>query len=266
MKRVVSIAGSDPSGGAGVQADIKVLSGAGVYAAGAVTALTRQTTEGVLEVKVLPPDWVKRQVEDVLWDLRPHGIKTGMLGNAATALAVAETLEKWLATCSGDAVIVVDPVLASGGGFSLYEAEGTSVLKNKLFPLATLVTPNAMEAGTLTGIKVKTPDDAKEAAAVIKEWGCRWVLVKGGHLENNNPGMVTDLLYDGNRFFTFSAPRTNAGPLHGTGCCLASLLTARLVHGDSVPEAVKTSTGWLRQRIAGAIQVGRGRKIVCQAF
>lgn len=263
LKRVLSIAGSDPSGGAGIQADIKVLAEMGVYAAGAVTALTRQTTVGVLEVMSLPPEWVGRQVADVLADLRPHGVKTGMLGNAATARAVTGAVREWMAGRGGEGFLVVDPVLASGGGTPLYEPGGLDILTRGLFPLATLVTPNANEAALLTGITVNTLDDAREAAAMIHKYGCRWVLVKGGHLADD-PATVTDLLYDGRRFFIFPAPRLEAGPLHGTGCSLASCLAAHLVRGLPMRQAVEQSTAWLRKRIARAARVGKGRSVVCQ--
>jgi len=208
---------------------------------------------------------VGQQVRDILYDLEPNGIKTGMLGNTETALSVAEVLGEWMTTRRDKPVLVVDPVLASGGGVSLYETGGNSALLKGLFPLATLVTPNITEAERLTKINIITLRDVKDAARKIKASGAQWVLIKGGHLEEQND-LVTDVLYDGREFHTITAPRISTRPLHGTGCALASCLTAKLVQGFSMQQAVEFATTWLRRRIADAVKIGQGRGIVCQAL
>lgn len=250
LRRALTIAGSDPSGGAGIQADLKTFALSGVYGSAAITALTVQNTEGVRRTIPLPPRDVREQIEVVLEDIGADAAKTGMLGDAATVRAVVQALRSrpvaWL---------VVDPVVAAGSGDALLDASGLDALRDELLPMADLLTPNRREAEILSGIAIADLEDARRAAQRLCEMGARAVLVKGGHV----PGPeAVDVLAIGNEVQHLAAPRVAIERTHGTGCVLSAAITARLALGDELEAAVRTAKRLITQALEAAVRVGRG--------
>ncbi len=253
MRVIVSIAGSDSSAGAGIQADIKA-AGAflGCHAATVITAVTAQNTLGVQEAYQLPLGVVRAQIASVFDDLDVGAVKTGMLGGAEMIEAVADELERrrppWL---------VVDPVMLSKTGFPLLAADAVSTFAERMLPLADLLTPNVHEAEALTGIAVRTIEDAKRAGAALRARGAAAVLVKGGHLEAA-PG--TDVLATADGFELFAGEWIETTHTHGTGCTYAAAIAARLAHDDyqSVSEAVGAAKRWLDGAIRCGLPIGAG--------
>ncbi|MGO8761350.1 MAG: bifunctional hydroxymethylpyrimidine kinase/phosphomethylpyrimidine kinase [Desulfobaccales bacterium] len=248
MKTVLIIAGSDPGAGAGLQQDLKVTTLLGAYGLTVVTALTVQNSQGVLAVHPVAPEVVAAQLDAVLSDFPVAAVKVGMLATPALVRTVAEKLKGL------DAPLVLDPVLAAGSGFPLLEEAGIAMLKEELFPLAYLLTPNAPEAARLTGITVQTPADLEEAARRLKDMGPRWVLAKGGHL----PGEPVDVLTDGKNTYQLPGVRLAAPNHHGSGCLLASACAAGLAQGLSVPEAVNRARALTAQGLTYGLPLGRG--------
>ncbi|MDD4588338.1 MAG: bifunctional hydroxymethylpyrimidine kinase/phosphomethylpyrimidine kinase [Heliobacteriaceae bacterium] len=263
LPKVLTIAGSDPSGGAGLQADLKVMTQLGVYGAAAVAALTRQTTQGVIDVLPLPADWVLAQVADVLADLRPVAVKTGMLQNAANIRGVARLWREYVPTVPA-AALVVDPVLHSGTGVSLFAPEGLAAFWEDLLPVTTIVTPNVPEAKALTGLAIRDGAGMEKAARALLASGVEWVLLKGGHLPEGEPGVISDLLASRDNLVWFKGPRTEKADLHGTGCTLAAALAAYLALGLPANAAAAAAVKWVRRGIAHPLFVGQGRGVVCQ--
>jgi hydroxymethylpyrimidine/phosphomethylpyrimidine kinase len=242
---VLSIGGSDPSGGAGVQGDLKTLHRHGVYGAAAITLLTVQSTRGVTRVETLDAAIVAAQIDAVLGDLEVVAIKTGALGSDAIARAIADRVgnRKW----------VCDPVIAATSGASL----GPSVdAMRALAARATLVTPNAIEAEAMSGIAVKDVETASAAARAIASRGARAVLVKGGHVAGTES---IDVLFVAGRVVTLGAPRIETTAGHGTGCALASSIAARLAQGTPIEEAVRGAKAWVHRALANAPKLGHGR-------
>ena len=251
--RILSIAGSDPSGGAGLQADVKTITILGGFAMTVITALTVQNTLGVQEIVALPPDLVARQFDALAADIGFDAIKTGMLPN----LAVLETVVARIRTY-GLARIIIDPVLAAKRGESLMDADAIPLLKEELLPLAQLVTPNIPEAEILSGIIITGPDDMKKAALIIRQTGVGNVLIKGGHLPGRNTEAL-DILYDGRNFHEFRAPHINTKNTHGTGCTFASAIATFLAAGYDMPEAVARAKDYVTEAIRHAWQLGKGQ-------
>ena len=249
--RVLSVAGSDSGGGAGIQADIKTIAALGAYAATAITALTAQNTLGVHAVMAVPPDFVRRQIEAVMTDIGADAIKIGMLGDSATIEAVCDALTAY----APDIPVVLDPVMVAKGGQSLLAAQAVDTLRRRLLPRAAVVTPNLPEAEALTGLTVRTEADMRIAAAAILAMGVPAVLLKGGHLES---GTVTDLLATANGTEVFSAPRIETRHTHGTGCTTASAVAAGLAQGMTLRDAVVRARRYVRAAIASAPGFGRG--------
>jgi hydroxymethylpyrimidine/phosphomethylpyrimidine kinase len=250
----LSIAGSDSSAGAGLQADLKTFSALGVYGATVVTAVTAQNTIGVTAVHNVPADIIAAQIDAVFSDLSIRAVKTGMLGGEAGVLAVAEGLERWARRVP----IVVDPVMVSTSGAALLEQGAEAALVARLLPLAALVTPNLLEAGALLGVRPATDGgEAKEQAARLLALGPRAVLIKGGHAEG---GEATDYFYDGVTFRAYSAPRIATKNTHGTGCTLASAITAFLVKGLAMQDAIAEAKAYLQGAIerASDLDIGAG--------
>ncbi|MBI5643903.1 MAG: bifunctional hydroxymethylpyrimidine kinase/phosphomethylpyrimidine kinase [Deltaproteobacteria bacterium] len=239
MKTVLTMAGSDPSGWAGVQADILTFSFFGTRGLSAITAITAQTEKGVKAIYPVQPRLLKRQVSALLDECRPDAVKIGMLGTVENAGAIKALIQKWRLEN-----VVLDPVLRSTGGYPLVGRKGMEAIK-KLLPLVTVVTPNTQEASVLSGINVNSVKDITEAAKVIRSLGCRYVLVKGGHLK----GPPVDVLYDGKRFRYFKGRRIQGKPeeFHGTGCLLSSAVAAGLANGKNVERAVKDAKGYVRE-------------------
>jgi hydroxymethylpyrimidine kinase/phosphomethylpyrimidine kinase len=248
MKTVLIIAGSDPGAGAGLQQDLKVTTLLGAYGLTVVTALTVQNSQGVTAVHPVAPEVVAAQLEAVLSDFPVAAVKVGMLATPEIVHTVAERLKGL------DAPLVLDPVLAAGGGFPLLTDDGIARLTEELFPLTYLLTPNAPEAAQLSGIEIQTPKDLEEAACRLQAMGPRWVLAKGGHL----PGEPVDVLTDGNNVYHMPGVRLAAPNHHGSGCLLASAVAAHLAQGASMPEAVNRARDLTAQALKYGLPLGRG--------
>jgi len=248
--RALTIAGSDPGGGAGVQADLKTFSAFRVYGMSALTAVTVQNTLGVRGVFAVPPQVVAEQIDAVLEDIGAGAVKTGMLGSAPVIKAIAARLKAHRVKN-----LVVDPVMYAKSGHALLAPAAAGSLIKHLLPLALIVTPNAPEAERLSGLKVRDLADAKNAARAIHRSGPAWVLVKGGHL----PGPVCeDLLYDGRAFTVLRSPRVNTRNTHGTGCTLSAAITSGLALGLKPRRAVEEAVTYVAGAIRHALPLGGG--------
>lgn len=252
MPRVaLTIAGSDPGGAAGIQADLKTFHACAVYGASVVTALTAQDTMAVHAIVDVEPSFVGAQLDAVLGDLPVAAAKTGMLGRAAVVEVVSARL-----AAHPVPRLVVDPVLIAGGGQPLTERAALEVLRRMLLPLATLVTPNLLEAAALTGRSVRNVADMHDAARALVDLGARAALVTGGHLA----GPPVDVLFDGAAFHELDGPRIGETPAHGTGCTLSAAITAGLAAGLSVADAVARARRYVRRALESAPALGRGRR------
>ncbi len=249
MKTVLIIAGSDPGAGAGLQQDLKVVTLMGTYGLTVPTALTVQNSQGVQAVHPVAPEVVAAQLEAILSDFPVAAVKIGMLATAAIVATVAARLRQL-----DHVPIVLDPVLAAGGGFPLLEEDGIAALKAELFPLTYLLTPNAPEAARLTNLSIKTPADLEDAARRLQALGPRWVLAKGGHL----PGEPVDVLTDGKNCYHLPGVRLTAPHHHGTGCVLASAAASGLARGLPMPEAVNRARHLTAQALKYGLPLGRG--------
>jgi hydroxymethylpyrimidine/phosphomethylpyrimidine kinase len=249
--RALTIAGSDSGGGAGIQADLKTFTALGVFGMTAVTAVTVQNTLGVSGYEAISPGIVAGQVTAVVSDIGVDSAKTGMLASAAIVEAVAEAVSD-----AGVPNLVVDPVFVSKHGDRLLEEDAVSGLRDRILPLATLVTPNLPEAAGLAGFDVTSRDLMEDAAEVIRAIGPRAVLVKGGHLERS--AYSDDLFFDGDRMEWLSAERIDTPNTHGTGCTLSSSIAAYLARGDDLLEAVRKGKVFVTRAIRGAFPLGGG--------
>jgi len=248
MKYVLAIAGSDSSGGAGIQADIKTITALGAHALTVITALTAQNSTGIAAIQRISAGFISKQVRTVVEDIRPDAIKVGMLATAAAVKAVAALIRRFKLF-----PLVIDPVLRASTGGSLLEAEAVSVLSGELFPLAEVITPNLAEASALSGTPVETVEDMERAARAIKAMGPN-VVIKGGHLA----GDCVDILYDGNGLYRFGAERIRTRHTHGTGCVFSSALATYLALGHELTEATRRAHGFTRQSIAQGYRCGEG--------
>src|SRR3954470_3010461 len=249
----VTIAGSDPSGGAGVQADLKTFSALGVYGASVITALTAQNTRGVQGIHDVPPAFIARQIDSVFSDLAVGAVKIGMLSRPAAIEAVADGLARY-----GIETVVLDPVMVATSGDRLLAPEATETLRRALIPKALVVTPNLPEAAALLGEPVAADEAAMRGQAErILALGPRAVLVKGGHAEGHES---VDILIDAGRVQRFAAPRIATRNTHGTGCTLSSAIAAGLAKGFALPEAVAAAKLYVSAAIeaSGRLAVGRG--------
>lgn len=252
LRKVLTIAGSDSSGGAGIQADIKTITLLGAYASSVITALTAQNTLGVQEIMAVPPAFVARQLDSVLFDIKPDVIKTGMLYSAEVVRTVAERLRHYGTT--RPLVLIVDPVMYAKGGSPLLEEKAHGALMKELLPLATLVTPNLPETAELADMEVDSVGTMHEAAERIYKLGPKNVLVKGGHLSHD----AIDVLYDGKQFSEFFAPRIQTRHTHGTGCIFASAIATFLALGDDLPTAIAAAKEFVSAAIETAVPIGGG--------
>jgi hydroxymethylpyrimidine/phosphomethylpyrimidine kinase len=250
MHHVLTIAGSDSGGGAGIQADLKTFAAHGVYGTSAITAVTAQNTERVTDVHVLPAGMVAAQIDAVASDIRIDAVKTGMLADAAIVEIVAAALVRWRLPH-----LVVDPVMIAKSGDHLLESAAAVALREVLLPLATVVTPNREEAEVLAGRPVTTIEDARDAARRITDAGCGAVVIKGGHFEGTR---LVNLLFDGHDFTEVVTERVRTRNTHGTGCTFAAALAAQLARGRSLTEAVQDATEYVAGAIAHAAPVGHG--------
>jgi hydroxymethylpyrimidine/phosphomethylpyrimidine kinase len=257
--RVLAIAGSDSGGGAGIQADLKTMLALGVHGMTVVTAVTAQNSLGVQGYWELPPEAVTAQLDSVLGDIGTQAVKTGMLASPTIVGAVCDGLAR-AGLAQAGVPVVVDPVAVSKHGDSLLSAGTLEAVRERLLPLATVVTPNLLEAELLTGIKISDEDGMLRAARQIAALGPRWVLVKGGHLA----GDPVDLLVEGpggasgGTLFRYPGPRIVSRHTHGTGCTLASAIASWLARGEDVPGAVKSAREYISGAIAGGFPLGAG--------
>jgi len=246
--RVLAIAGSDSGGGAGIQADLKTMLALGVHGMTVICAVTAQNSVGVQGYWELPPEAVQAQLDSVLGDIGAQAIKTGMLASPVLVSTVCDALAEVAAP------VVVDPVAVSKHGDSLLSAGTLEAVRDRLLPLATVVTPNLLEAELLTGTTITDEAHMLAAAAKINAMGPQWVLVKGGHL----PGSPVDLLFDGAQVIRFPGERIDSIHTHGTGCTLASAIASRLALGDDVPSAVKAAKAYVTGAIGAGFRLGAG--------
>ena len=258
IPNVLTIAGVDPSGGAGILADVKTMSALGAYGCAAVAALTAQNTQGVADVAPVPPAFVARQIDTLFADVRIDAVKTGMLGQQPVIAAVAERLDRWQ-----PAHFVLDPVMVASSGDLLLEHGAVGTLREALLPLATVITPNLPEAGVLLDERpVETVKEMRRVAERLRDKmaysGQRWVLLKGGHLPGGEAAL--DLLHDGDRMIELAAPRLDTKNTHGTGCTLSAALAALLPQIDDVPEAARRAKAYLTEalRHADRLDIGQG--------
>lgn len=272
MKKVLTIAGSDSGGGAGIQADLKTMTVHGVYGASVITSVTAQNTLGVQGIKNLDAEFVAVQIDSVLSDIKIDALKTGMLGSREIVEITAEKIEEY-----GLDNLVVDPVMAASSGDLLLAENAVESYKEKLFPLAKIITPNLMEAKILAG---KDPADelsSKYLAEELYKYGSEYVLIKGGHLnndfKNNNSSkakgsayLAVDLLYDGREFVEFEAEYINTRHTHGTGCTLSASLASNLAKDLSIKEAVALSKTYITEAIKNGFKVGKGNNPVNHIF
>ncbi|MBM3263405.1 MAG: bifunctional hydroxymethylpyrimidine kinase/phosphomethylpyrimidine kinase [candidate division Zixibacteria bacterium] len=247
--RALTIAGSDSGGGAGIQADLKTFAACGVYGMSAITSVTAQNTVGVQGVYDLAPDAVAAQIVSVLSDIGAQAIKTGMLSHAGIIEVVADTLKPY-----PDIPLVIDPVMVSKSGAALLDPNAVSTLVNRLFPLATVLTPNLHEVRALTGLEVSDIEGMRNAAVALRALGPAFVVVKGGHLA----GRAIDILYDGHDFQAFETDRIETTSTHGTGCTFASAIAAELAKGCKVPQAVENAKAYLTGALQQATSIGAG--------
>ncbi|MFD6389180.1 bifunctional hydroxymethylpyrimidine kinase/phosphomethylpyrimidine kinase [Nocardia sp. NPDC055029] len=254
--RALTIAGTDSGGGAGIQADSRTMALCGVHACVAVAAVTVQNTVGVSGFHEIPPQIVADQVRVVVRDIGIGAAKTGMLASTAIIEAVAEVCREVGIGREAAVPLVVDPVAASMHGDPLLHAEALDAVRNTLIPLATVVTPNLDEVRLITGVEVVDDATARKAAEALHALGAQWAIVKGGHLRASE--YSTDLLYDGDTFREFSAPRIATGNDHGGGDTLAAAIASALANGYSVPDAVAFAKEWTYRCLAASYDLGAG--------
>jgi hydroxymethylpyrimidine kinase/phosphomethylpyrimidine kinase len=249
MKRILTIAGSDSGGGAGIQADLKAITLLGGYGMSVITALTAQNTVGVQGIYEIPAQFIGRQIDSVLSDIGTDAIKTGMLGNQEIIEVVSKKIKQYKVK-----KVVVDPVMISKSGAYLLRKDAQDAFIKKLIPLAWVVTPNLKEASVLAGLEVNSLEGMKKAAHRIYELGAKHVVVKGGHLK----GLAIDLLFDGKIFKELGGPRVDSKNTHGTGCTFASAIATLLARGESVLEAVRKAKTFVTMAIQASFSVGKG--------
>lgn len=257
MRTALTIAGSDCSGGAGIQADIKTMTMNGVYAMSAVTALTAQNTTGVSAIMNVTPEFLKQQIDDIFQDIRPDAVKIGMVSSEGLILAISERLTFYKADN-----IVLDPVMVSTSGARLIDEDAILALKQALLPLATVVTPNIPEAEVLAGISIHSAEDMADAAKRISEaYGCA-VLCKGGHNLND----ANDLLYADGTHIWFEGKRIDNPNTHGTGCTLSSAIASNLAKGLGLEESVQRAKNYISRALAAGLNLGKGQGPMNHAF
>lgn len=257
LKTAMTVAGSDCSGGAGIQADLKTMTMNGVYAMSAITALTAQNTTGVRSISEVTPDFLSDQLDMIFEDIVPDAVKIGMVASGALISVIAEKLIKY-----GAKNIVVDPVMVSTSGSALIKTEATAILAEKLLPISSLATPNIPEAEILSGMSISNENDMENAAKKIGEtYGCS-VLVKGGHNIND----ANDLLWTNGKFTWFEGKRIDNPNTHGTGCTLSSAIAANLAKGFPMEESVRRAKEYISAALSAMLDLGSGSGPMNHAF
>jgi hydroxymethylpyrimidine/phosphomethylpyrimidine kinase len=259
--KVLCIGGSDSSGGAGIQADLKAVSACGCYGMSVITAVSAQNTRGVQDIYPVSPKFVAQQLESVLSDIGADAVKTGMLLTAGVIQVVVKKIKEY-----NIGKVVIDPVMIAKGGRSLMQDKARESLVKKLLPLAFVVTPNIPEAQNLARMKIKSIDEMKKAAALIHNLGAKNVLIKGGHLPGGKKSGAVDILYDGDKYYEFSAPWIDSYDTHGTGCTYASALAAEIARGENVIAAVEKAKKLVTNAIKNSLKIGAGHGPVNASF
>lgn len=249
IKKVLTIAGSDCSGGAGIQADIKTITAHKMYAMSAITALTAQNTTGVYGILDASPEFIGKQLDCIFQDIRPDAIKIGMVSNSQTIEAIVDKLLEYQAEN-----IVIDPVMVSTSGSELLCAEARDTLINKLLPLGTIITPNIPEAETICGLKIQNEEDMISAAMSISKKTKGAVLIKGGHLVSD----ATDLLYENHLKHWFKSERVSTNNTHGTGCTLSSAIACNLAAGKNLNQSIGKAKEYLTGALRSGLDLGQG--------
>ncbi len=249
MKTVLSIAGSDCSGGAGVQADLKTFSAHGVFGMSAIVSVVAENTSRVIDIQDITPDMIQKQIDAVFEDIEVDAVKIGMLSGRDCMIAVAEKLREWKPPH-----VVVDPVMYAKNGCALMAPDAIDTLIQVIIPLSTVLTPNIPEAERIADMEIQNTSDMKKAAEIIFNMGCKNVLVKGGHAK----GDALDLLFDGQSFYEFTAPRIDTKNTHGTGCTYSSAIASNLALGLPLPEAVREAKRYVTTAIEHSLNIGKG--------
>ncbi len=249
MKKVLSIAGSDCSGGAGIQADLKTFSAHGVYGMTVIASVVAENTFRVIDIQDVRPDMIEKQIDAVFEDIPPDAVKIGMLSSREGMIATASRLQKWKPTN-----VVIDPVMYAKNGCPLMDPDSIDTLISEVVPLADVLTPNIPEAEKIAGITINNHEDMEKAAKIIHKMGCRMVLVKGGHSE----GDATDILFDGEGFFYYTSPRIDTKNTHGTGCTYSSAIASNLALEMPISQAVEQAKKYVTTAIAHALDIGKG--------
>lgn len=249
MKNCLTIAGSDCSGGAGVQADLKTFAAHGTYGMSVIVSVVAENTSRVLSIQDIDPGIIRDQIDAVFEDIPVDGVKVGMLSGTATMKAVSEKLREYRPKN-----LVIDPVMVAKGGCSLMRPDALETFQREILPLASVLTPNIPEAEALTGMTLRNEEDRKEAAEILRRMGAEYVLIKGGHLE----GDADDLLYGGGQFLYYPAKRIPTKNTHGTGCTFSSAIATNLANGYDIREAVRRAKDYVTAAIAHALPIGHG--------
>lgn len=250
MKQILTIAGSDSGGGAGIQADLKSIHANGGFGMSVITSITAQNTQTVTHAFDLPTDLIEAQIDAIFADFDVAALKTGMLSSAVIVQTVAQKLRQY-----SPQNIVIDPVMISKSKFPLLKPEAVANLKAELLPLAAVITPNVYEAELLTGCEIETVDDAKQAAEAIHRYGCQSVLVKGGHLLGEQS---TDVLYIDGEFTLFESERIETKNTHGTGCTYSAAIATQLGHGKDIATAIQFAKNYITNAIRYSLNIGHG--------
>jgi len=249
MKHVLTIAGSDTCGGAGIQADIKTFSALGTYGMSVITAVTVQNTQGVFGCQDITPDIIKAQIDAIFTDIEVSAVKIGMVSKIETIKAIAEKLKQYKVKN-----VVVDPVMIYKSGFDLMKSDAKQTLIEELIPLADIITPNLPEAEVITGISIKNLNDMKKAAKIVYDMGAKNILIKGGHLESD----AIEIFFDGKNYIYLEAKRIKTKNTHGTGCTLSSAIAANLAKGNTAEQSVKNAKKYIITAIEHSLDIGKG--------
>lgn len=249
IKKVLTIAGSDSSGGAGIQADIKTIAAHKMYAMSAITALTAQNTTGVYGISEVTPEFIEQQIDCIFTDIYPDAVKIGMVSNSKIIESIAKKLKEYNAKN-----IVVDPVMVSTSGSKLLSDEAQNALISKLLPLGTVITPNIPEAEVLCGFSINNEDEMIKAAKEISKFYSGAILIKGGHLVND----AMDLLYEGGNIRWYSEKRITNPNTHGTGCTLSSAIACNLADGKNLDESIRSAKSYLTGALEAMLDLGKG--------
>ncbi|MDY7034077.1 MAG: bifunctional hydroxymethylpyrimidine kinase/phosphomethylpyrimidine kinase [Thermodesulfobacteriota bacterium] len=249
MKRILTIAGSDSGGGAGIQADLKTITLLGGFGMSVITALTAQNTTGVQGIYPVPLEFIEEQMDSVLSDIGVDAVKTGMLLDSQVIQVVAKKIAEYKVE-----KLIVDPVMVAKDGHSLLSKDALDSLRDELIPISFLITPNLPEASAICGRKIESLDDMKKASIDIRKYGARNVLIKGGHFK----GSPIDVLFDGERFIEYGSPRITTENTHGTGCVYSAVLACEVAQGSHIHEAVKNAKEFITCAIKNSLHIGRG--------